>query len=106
LRNDAAFLKRQDKMVGVVPHVIESAVQKKGAKEMLRAQGKRIWYVWLVSVFLLGCFLYWGVPHSAQSQEESTCISCHTSVKELVKITREIASKSPPQKSTESKGEG
>jgi nitrate/TMAO reductase-like tetraheme cytochrome c subunit len=86
--------------------VIESTVQKKGAKKMLRAQGKRIWYVWVVSVFVLGYFLYWGLPHAAQSQEESTCISCHTSVKELVNITREIAAKNPPQESTESEGEG
>ena len=86
--------------------MIQSTVQKKGAKKMLRAQGKRIWYVWVVSVFVLGCFFYWGVPHSAQSQEESTCIACHTSVKELVKITREIAAKNPPQESAESEGEG
>ena len=73
---------------------------------MLWAQGKGVWYVWVVSIMFLGCFLLWGIPHPAQSQEESTCISCHTSVKELVNITREIAAKSPPQKSAESKGEG
>ena len=75
---------------------------------MLWEQGKRVWYMWLVSIMFVGCLLLflWGIPHPAQSQEESTCISCHTSVKELVNITREIAAKSPPQKSAESKGEG
>lgn len=73
---------------------------------MLRAQGKRSWYIWVLAFFLLGSFLLWGVPPSTQSQEESTCVSCHTSVKELVNITRELAAKSPPGKSTESEGEG
>ena len=75
---------------------------------MLRAQGKGVWYIWVMSIMFVGCLLLllWSIPHPAQSQEESTCISCHTSVKELVKITREIAAKSPPQKSAESKGEG
>jgi nitrate/TMAO reductase-like tetraheme cytochrome c subunit len=73
---------------------------------MLWAQSKRVWYVWMVFIIVVGYFLLWGVPHTAQSQEESTCITCHTSVKELVKITREIAAKSPPGKSVESKGEG
>lgn len=73
---------------------------------MLWAQGKKVWYVWVVSIIVVGYFLLWGIPHSAQSQEESTCISCHTSVKELVNITREIAAKSPPQESAESEGEG
>ena len=73
---------------------------------MLWAQGKGVWYMWVVSIMFVGCLLLWGIPHTAQSQEESTCISCHTSVKELVNITREIAAKSPPKKSAESKGEG
>jgi uncharacterized membrane protein YecN with MAPEG domain len=75
---------------------------------MLRVQGKRVWYVWVVSIIFAGCLLLflWGIPHPAQSREEGTCISCHTSVKELVKITREIAAKSPPGKSEESEGEG
>ncbi len=41
------------------------------------------------------------------SAEESGCVSCHTSVKELVRITKEIAAKNPQQKkSAESEGEG
>lgn len=73
---------------------------------MVRPKGKGIWYLWVVLIVFIGTFLLWGNTSSVQSQEESTCISCHTSVKELVKITREIAAKNPPQKSTESKGEG
>jgi len=73
---------------------------------MVRPKGKVAWYLWVVLIVFIGNFLLWGNTNSVQSQEESTCISCHTSVKELVKITREIAAKSPPQKSAESKGEG
>jgi hypothetical protein len=74
---------------------------------MLRVHGKGVRYVWVVSIMFVGCLLLlWGIPHPAQSQEESTCISCHTSVKELVKITREIAAKSPPVESAETEGEG
>jgi hypothetical protein len=74
---------------------------------MLRVHGKGVRDVWVVSIMFVGCLLLlWGIPHPAQSQEESTCISCHTSVKELVKITREIAAKSPPVESAETEGEG
>ncbi len=75
---------------------------------MLRQKGKELWYLWLVPLIFVGCFLIWGTVDSVQTQEGSTCISCHTSVKDLVKITREIAAKSkrPCQKSAESKGEG
>ena len=73
---------------------------------MVRPKGKGIWYVGVVFIIVSGYFLLWGSTTSVQSQDESTCISCHTSVKELVNITREIAAKAPPQKSTESEGEG
>jgi hypothetical protein len=73
---------------------------------MVRPKGKGVWYLWVVLIVVIGYFLLWGIPHSAQSQEESTCITCHTSVRELVKITREIAAKAPPEKSMESTGEG
>jgi hypothetical protein len=72
----------------------------------VRPKGKLVRYGWLVLIMSVGFFLLWGISDSAQSQEVSTCISCHTSVKELVKITREIATKLPAQKSTETKGEG
>jgi nitrate/TMAO reductase-like tetraheme cytochrome c subunit len=73
---------------------------------MVRPKGKGFWYLWVVPIVVIGYFLFWGIPHSAQSQEESTCISCHTSVKDLVKITSEIAAKATPQESTETAGEG
>jgi nitrate/TMAO reductase-like tetraheme cytochrome c subunit len=59
-----------------------------------------------VLLIVVGCLLFFGATHPIQSQEESTCISCHTSVRELVRITREIAAKNPSQKSVENKGEG
>lgn len=41
------------------------------------------------------------------SAEESGCVSCHTSLKKLLQITRDIeASKPKVEKSAESKGEG
>jgi nitrate/TMAO reductase-like tetraheme cytochrome c subunit len=69
-------------------------------------KGRGVLYLIGAVLIVLGCLFFFGATHSVQSQEESTCISCHTSVKELVRITREIAAKSPPQKSAESKGEG
>jgi hypothetical protein len=79
---------------------------REGEQTMVRPKGKGVWYGCVVLVIVAGFFLLWGTSDSAQSQKESTCISCHTSVKELVKITREVAAKVPSQKSTESKGEG
>ncbi|MEA3471100.1 MAG: hypothetical protein U9R24_05245 [Thermodesulfobacteriota bacterium] len=39
--------------------------------------------------------------------EESSCASCHTSMKKLIKITRAMeAAKPEAEKSTESEGEG
>jgi nitrate/TMAO reductase-like tetraheme cytochrome c subunit len=73
---------------------------------MLRPEGKVVWYAGVVLIIVVGFFPLRGISNSARSQDESTCISCHTSAKELVKITREIAAKAPPQKSTESRGEG
>ena len=41
------------------------------------------------------------------SAEESGCVSCHTSMKKILQITRDIeASKPKVEKPTESKGEG
>ena len=68
--------------------------------------GSGAWYLGGVVLMVSACLFLWGTTAPVQSQEESTCISCHTSVKELVRITREIAAKSPPQKSVESEGEG
>jgi cytochrome c biogenesis protein CcdA len=72
----------------------------------MKKKGRGVQYLIGAVLIVLGCLLFFGATHSVLSQEESTCISCHTSVKELVRITREIAAKNPPQKSAESKGEG
>ena len=73
---------------------------------MVRPKVKGIWYVGVGFIIFLGFFLLWGVSDSARSQDESTCITCHTSVRDLVNITREIAAQAPSEKSTESEGEG
>jgi len=73
---------------------------------MVRPAGKVVWYGVGVLIIVVGFFLLWGISDSALSQDESTCISCHTSVRDLVNITREIAAKAPSEKSTESEGEG
>ncbi|MBN1255717.1 MAG: hypothetical protein JXA50_10630 [Deltaproteobacteria bacterium] len=73
---------------------------------MVRPKGKGIWCLGVGFIIFLGFFLLWGISDSALSKDESTCISCHTSVRDLVKITREIAAKAPSQESTETAGEG
>ena len=73
---------------------------------MMRPEGKVVWYGGVALMIVVGFFLLWGNTDSVQSKDESTCISCHTSVRDLVKITREIAAKAPPEKSTASEGEG
>ena len=73
---------------------------------MIRKRGKDMWLLGGVLLSIVGLLMMLATTQPVQSQEESTCISCHTSVKELVRITREIAAKSPPLKSAESTGEG
>jgi hypothetical protein len=73
---------------------------------MVRPKGKVVWYVGVGLIVFSGFFFLWGISDSALSKDESTCISCHTSVRDLVKVTREIAAKAPPQESTETAGEG
>lgn len=46
------------------------------------------------------------VPLKGNSDNKSKCIECHTSAKQLINITREIAKTRPPTKSEEQKGEG
>ena len=56
------------------------------------------------AVFFL--LLFWGFPRSGET-EESSCVRCHTSAGELIRITREIAASRPKvEKSAESTGEG
>lgn len=40
------------------------------------------------------------------ASEESSCVSCHTNSRELIKISQIILKKRPPVKSEEIKGEG
>jgi len=47
-----------------------------------------------------------GNPGTSQASEESQCFECHTSAKQLIEITREIAKTRPAAKSTETEGEG
>jgi hypothetical protein len=54
------------------------------------------------------CFVFFALPPAVESaQEENHCFICHTSARDLIKITREIeAAKPKPKASAESEGEG
>jgi len=67
------------------------------AKSILR------FLVIIVAAFVI---LVWTAPIASYA-EESSCISCHTSTKKLLKVIRDIeASKPKVEASTESEGEG
>ena len=54
-------------------------------------------------------FFFFVLSHAATvvTAEESGCVSCHTSMKKLLDVTRDIeASKPNVEKPAESKGEG
>lgn len=54
-----------------------------------------------IFIFVLSC------PTAFVSAEESGCVSCHTSLKKLLQITRDMESSKPKvEKPSESKGEG
>jgi hypothetical protein len=56
----------------------------------------------------IGCFLI-SIPVnplSSRAYEDTECFKCHTSAKNLIEITREIAKTRPPVKSAETEGEG
>lgn len=55
-----------------------------------------------ISVFL---FLFLTIPVNIKAKE-SSCISCHTSAKKLIEITREIEASKPKVEAVESEGEG
>jgi len=64
-----------------------------------------------VSKSLVACivvFIFLLVPSaSSVSAKESSCASCHTSIKQLLKVLREIeASKPEVEETAESEGEG
>ncbi len=47
-----------------------------------------------------------GDPLTGQAYEDTQCFKCHTSAKQLIQITREIAEARPALKSAEIEGEG
>ncbi len=58
-----------------------------------------------IASFFAASLLVLSLAVTAHSQE-SSCIKCHTSTKKLIELTRALAAKKPPQKSTETAGEG
>lgn len=71
-----------------------------------RTSGARNSFKLLLTFIAIFTFVLWNSP-AVISAEESSCVSCHTSMKKLLEITRAIeASKPKVEKSTESKGEG
>lgn len=58
----------------------------------------------LILVFSL--FLIPTSPFTSQAYEDTQCFQCHTSGKQLIEITREIAKTSPAVTSSEIEGEG
>lgn len=64
-----------------------------------------------VSKSLVGCIVVFifllGPAAASVSANESSCASCHTSIKQLLEVLREIeASKPEVEETTESEGEG
>jgi len=47
-----------------------------------------------------------GNTFLCQAYEDTQCFKCHTSAKQLIEITREIAKTRPAVKSAETEGEG
>jgi hypothetical protein len=47
-----------------------------------------------------------GNPLTGRAYEDTQCFKCHTSAKQLIQITREIAKARPALKSAEIEGEG
>ena len=70
---------------------------------LVRTRPRR-WPAAVVLLFL-GLALQGGMVAPAVAQEESSCLTCHTSVRDLVNITRQLDAKRPP-KSAEISGEG
>jgi len=59
----------------------------------------------MVVPLFVGLALQGSIAAPAIAQEENSCLTCHTSVRDLVNITRALDAKRPP-KSTEISGEG
>jgi hypothetical protein len=61
----------------------------------------------LISLAIVFClFLIPARSSISQAYEDTQCFQCHTSAKQLIEITREIAKTSPALKSSETEGEG
>ena len=71
-----------------------------------RTSGVRNSFKLLLTFIAIFALVSWNSPVFLHA-EESSCVSCHTNLKKLVEITRDIeASKPKVEKPTESKGEG
>ena len=71
-----------------------------------RTSGTHHSFKLLLTFIAIFTFVSWNFPVFLYA-EESSCVSCHTSMKKLLEITRAIeASKPKVEKPTESKGEG
>jgi hypothetical protein len=73
---------------------------------MLRSKHRDSWYLWIIFLVFFGYFLLWGIVSTVQAEEKSSCVSCHTDSRELIKLSRIILKMRPPVKSEEIKGEG
>jgi hypothetical protein len=61
----------------------------------------------LISLAIICClFLIPTQSSISQAYEDTQCFQCHTSAKQLIEITREIAKTRPALKSSETEGEG
>ena len=72
---------------------------------MTRVPKKRYGWPTMIALAFAAFVLQGSGAEPAAAQEESSCLTCHTSVRDLVKITRELDAKKPA-KSTEISGEG
>jgi len=71
-----------------------------------RTSGAQNSFKLLLTFIAIFTFVSWNFPVFLHA-EESSCVSCHTSMKKLLEITRTIeASKPKVEKPAESKGEG
>ena len=71
-----------------------------------RTPGTNYSFNLLLAFIAIFTFVSWNFPVFLHA-EESSCVSCHTNLKKLLKITRTIeASKPKVEKPAESKGEG
>lgn len=73
---------------------------------MMRQKDKGIGYLWVLILIFLGYFLLWGTSRPGRTQEKSSCVSCHTNSRQLIKLSQIILKRRPPVKSEETKGEG